>query len=144
MSNLSSVRVAVEFHWRPLGRLKQDENGRLLFPSAPRQPGLYRFRLLGSDDIHHYIGETDELRRRFQHYRTPGPSQKTNIRMNEEFHRHFAAGGTIGVDIATDGISVSSAGATLNVDLADKAMRRLLEYATLVSEAGAGVKLLNR
>ena len=99
---------------------------------------------MGNDDVRHYIGETDELRRRFQHYRTPGPSQKTNIRMNEEFHRHFAAGGTIEVDIATDGISVSSAGAPLCVDLADKAIRRLLEHAALVSEAGSGVKPLNR
>ena len=140
----SSVRVFVEFEWRPLGRAEPDESGRLLFPSAPRQPGLYRFRLLGNDDIRHYIGETDELRRRFQHYRTPGPSQKTNIRMNEEFRQHFATGGTIEVDIATDGISVSSAGASLSVDLADKAMRRLLEHAALVSEAGAGVRLLNR
>ena len=145
MTNLSSVRIFVEFEWRFLGRLKQDEDGRLLFPGAPRQPGLYRFRLLGSNEIRHYIGETDDLRRRFQHYRTPGPSQKTNIRINEEFHRHFAAGGTIEVDIATDGISVStSAGVPARVDLADKAVRRLLEHAALVSEAGAGVKPLNR
>ena len=143
MNKLSSVRVSVEFQWQPLGRLEQDENGRLLFPAAPRQPGLYRFRLLGNGDIRHYIGETDELRRRFQHYRTPGPSQKTNIRMNEEFRQHFAACGTIEVDIAPNGVSVSSAGTPLRVDLADKAMRRLLEHAALVSEAGAGVKLLN-
>ncbi len=144
MSSLSSVRISAEFQWRPLGRLGQDENGRLLFPVAPRQPGLYRFRLLGNGDIRHYIGETDELRRRFRHYRTPGPSQKTNIRMNEEFRQHIAADGTIEVDIASEGISVSSAGALLSVDLGDKATRRLLEHAALVSEAGAGVKLLNR
>lgn len=144
MSNLSSVRVFVEFRWQLLGRLGQGEGDRLLFPVAPRKSGLYRIRLLSNDDVRHYIGETDELRRRFQHYRTPGPSQKTNIRMNEEFRQHFAAGGTIEVDIATDGISVSSAGAPLRVDLADKAMRRLLEHAALVSEAGAGVTLLNR
>ncbi len=144
MSNLSSVGVSVEFQWQPLGRLEQDENGRLLFPVAPRQPGLYRFRLLGNGDIRHYIGETDELRRRFQHYRTPGPSQKTNIRMNEEFRQHFSAGGTIEVDITSDGISVSIAGAVLVGDVADRAIRRLLEHAALVSEGGAGVKLLNR
>lgn len=137
-------KVSVEFEWQFLGRLRCDENGRLLFPDSPRRPGLYRFRLSGNDDVRHYIGETDELRRRFQHYRTPGPSQKTNIRMNAEFRQHFAAGGAIEVDIAPGGISVSSAGTPLRVDLADKAMRRLLEHAALVSEAGAGVKLLNR
>ena len=64
--------------------------------------------------------------------------------MNEEFRQHFAAGGTIEVDIAPDGISVLIAGAVLGGDLADRAIRRLLEHAALVSEAGAGVKLLNR
>ena len=144
MCNLSSVLLSLEFQWRFLGRLQREEDGRLVFPVAPQQPGLYRFRLIDNNNARHYIGETDELRQRFRQYRTPGKSQTTNIRMNREFREHMAAGGNIEIDIVQDRISVSSAGAMLRIDLADKATRRLLEHAALVSEAGAGVKLLNR
>ena len=40
------------------------------------------FVFTGADGIHLYIGETDSLNRRFQQYRTPGPTQTTNIRLN--------------------------------------------------------------
>ena len=144
MCSLSPVLVSLEFQWRPLGRLQLGEDGRLKFPVAPGKPGLYRFRFVGGSDSRLYIGETDELRRRFQHYRTPGVRQQTNIRINEEFRRRMEAGGDIEVDIVHDRIAVSSAGAPVGVDLADKAVRRLLEHAALVSEAAAGAKLLNR
>ena len=79
-----------------------------------------------------------------QHYRTPGPSQQTNIRMNAEFRDHMVAGGSIEVDIAIDNIDVVAGGEPVPVDLANKAMRRLLEHAALVDEAAAGTELLNR
>ena len=139
-----TVRIRLEFNWQFLGQLRPDGNGRLQFPATPRQPGLYRFRLSGNGPARHYVGETDELRRRFQHYRTPGSSQQTNIRMNAEFRDHMACGGSIEVDIVTDGIAVTAGDEPVTVDLFDKAMRRLLEHAALVDEAAAGRKLLNR
>ena len=138
------VRIRLEFRWHLFGQVQTDGDGRLLFPSAPRRPGLYRFRLGGNGPARHYVGETDELRRRFQHYRTPGPKQKTNIRMNAQFLDHMAAGGRIEVDIVVDRIAVATAGEPIDGDLAAKAMRRLLEYAALVDEGAAGVILLNR
>lgn len=138
------VRIDLEFHWQPLGQIRTDSNHGLLFPVAPRRPGLYRFRLRGNGVTRHYVGETDELRRRFQHYRTPGKSQQTNIRMNGEFRDHMAAGGRIEVDIVVDNVDVMAAGQPVRVDLSDKAMRRLLEHAALVDEAAAGIQLLNR
>ena len=89
----SEVAVSVQFQWQGLGTMRRDEKDLLTFPVAPRRPGLYRFRLCGIGQIRHYIGETDELRRRFQHYRTPGRTQQTNIRLNERFRVHMAAGG---------------------------------------------------
>lgn len=71
------MRVAVEFNWRQVGWLRV-EAGRLSFPDLPDVPGVYRFDL--GERI--YIGEADRLRRRFQHYRTPGPRQATNLRLN--------------------------------------------------------------
>ena len=137
------VRVRLEFQWQFLGQVQPAEDGRLLFPVAPRRPGLYRFRLQGKDPARHYVGETDELRRRFQHYRTPGPSQQTNIRMNGEFRDHMAGGGSIEVDIVIDKIDIVAGDEPIRVNLADKSMRRLLEHAALVDEAAAGAKLLN-
>jgi hypothetical protein len=71
------VRLSVEYSWRELGAIRLDA-AKLVFPSAPEVPGLYRFDF--GDRI--YVGETDRLRRRFQGYRTPGPTQTTNIRLN--------------------------------------------------------------
>ena len=136
--------VSVEFQWQRLGSVQRDEQGLLAFPAAPRRPGLYRFRLCGNGNDRHYIGETDELRRRFQQYRTPGRSQQTNIRINAQFRDHIAAGGTIEVDIVDNRVTVTAAGTPLDVELADKAMRRLLEHAALIGDAAAGVELLNR
>ena len=138
------VSIALEFHWQSLGRMRVDANDGLQFPVAPRRPGLYRFRLRDNGIARHYVGETDELRRRFQNYRTPGKSQQTNIRMNAEFRDHMAAGGSIEIDIVVDKIHVNATGQPVQVDLSDKAMRRLFEHAALVDEAAAGIQLLNR
>ena len=138
-----TVRIRLEFHWRAIGEVRPDGDG-LQFPAAPRRPGLYRFRLVGKGSARHYVGETDQLQRRFQHYRTPGRSQQTNIRMNAEFRDHLATGGRIEIDIVTEEIAVVASGESINVDLAGKAMRCLLEHAALVDEASGGAMLLNR
>lgn len=140
----AKVIVSVEFQWQGLGRILHDKNGALAFPVAPRQPGLYRFRLCGNGDDRHYIGETDGLRRRFQQFRTPGRTQQTNIRINAQFHDHMTAGGSIEVDIVDDNVEVTAGGTPLEVDLGDKAMRLLLEQAATIQDTGAGVELLNR
>jgi hypothetical protein len=42
-----------------------------------------------------YIGESVNLQRRLAgNYRSPGPSQQTNVRINALLGRHLAAGGT--------------------------------------------------
>lgn len=138
------IRIRLEFRWRSLGHVRTDDDRRLLFPTAPRQPGLYRFRLSSGGTTRHYVGETDNLQRRFQNYRTPDPSQRTNIRRNAEFRDHIETGGSIDVDIASDGITVVAGDDPVCVDLADKATRRLLEHASLVDASAAGIALLNR
>ena len=134
----------LEFHWQFLGQVQPDIHSRLVFPIAPRRPGLYRFRLSGNGPPRHYVGETEELRQRFQQYRTPGRTQQTNIRMNAEFFDHMKAGGTIKIDILVDKAEIIVAGSSVSTDLANKANRRLLEQAALVAETAAGTKLLNR
>ena len=62
--------------------------------------------------------------------------------MNAEFRDHMATGGSI--DIAVDRIAVAAGEEPIRVDLADKAMRRLLEHTVLVGEAAGSAILLNR
>lgn len=138
------VHLSLEFRWQPLGRVQLDDRGDLTFPGTPRQPGLYRFRLGTGTTARHYIGETDDLPRRFRHYRKPGPSQTTNLRMNELVRAHLAASGTVEIDIATREVAVFATDAAIHVDLADKTTRRLLEHAALLVERAAGVDMLNR
>ena len=90
------------------------------------------------------MGETDELRRRFQHYRTPGSGQPTNQRINELLVEHLEVDGEAEVDVAEDDIVVSSEGRPVRVDLGDKAMRCLLESAGVVAGAAASHEMLNR
>ena len=46
-----------------------------------------------------YVGEASILSRRFQNYRTPGPTQHTNIRMNALFAACLGRDETITVDV---------------------------------------------
>jgi len=55
------------------------------YPKIPRSklriPVIYSWRVLRDNrEIEIYIGETEDVGRRFYHYLKPGPSQKTNIR----------------------------------------------------------------
>ncbi len=88
-----------------------------------------------------YVGETDRLRRRFQHYRTPGPSQATNLRLNK-LMTELLGTGKILVSIITDAtIELDSEHHAL--DLADKTARLLVESAVLVAAKHAGVAVEN-
>ena len=45
-----------------------DSEGKLLFPSLPSDPGMYRLAISEKDGTTAiYVGEADELRRRFAH-----------------------------------------------------------------------------
>ena len=138
-----TVDLSISFEWRHHGWLRLDAGGGLTFPPMDRAPGLYRFRLAGGDGERRHIGETENLQRRFHHYRNPDPSQMTNMRLNKLFVAHLASGEQIGMDVLTDGAQVTVAAVPLSVDLADKATRRLLEYAAIVAEAGTEVGSLN-
>lgn len=139
-----AVKASVDVKWLHLGTLARDASGDLAFPSAPIAPGLNRFRLKDGDSSRHYIGETTELRRRFQHYSKPGPAQATNVRVNALLKEHLESGGGAEVDIIVDGVVLMISGEKVDADLSDKATRRLLENAALVAEGGTEIELLNR
>ena len=127
------TRVAVEFDWQPTGEVTLVD-GKLRFPPLPHAPGTYRraFHVPGTA-TRMYIGETDDVRRRAQHYRTPGPTQRTSLRMNQEL-----------VDVLTRGVRVSqetvmAATISLNdgpwrsLDLGRKTGRLIVENAAIAA-----------
>jgi hypothetical protein len=131
------MKVSVEFEYQRAGDVTMAKDGTLLFPSLPAIPGMYRFRLLGpSEAISTYIGESDNLRRRSAHYRNPGPTQKTNLRMQAQLRTHFERGGTVEFSMVTTAtLAVGRDAMPLNLSLT--AHRRLLENAALVSNPKA-------
>ncbi len=143
-----SVCISLVFQWILLGRVKTDDDGKLKFPEAPRCPGLYRFQLENSEVNRNcvYIGETEQLRNRFQHYRTPGSGQPTSKKLNKLLLKHLAKGEVVKVYIAAKEIKLTMAdkSSEYTVDLANKYLRRLLENSALTKEEASGAALLNR
>lgn len=135
------IECRVRLQWKPIGRVEMDVSGKLRFPVATSGPGLYRFTI---DDSQVYVGESENVQRRFQHYRTPGPSQQTNIRMNRIFSEALRNGAEIGVAIATLADRADSSGQYVALDLSSKPVRLLLESAVLVMGIGATSRFLNR
>ncbi len=127
-----AMRVTVDFSWRELGGLSLSA-ARIRFPDVPAAPGIYRFDL--GDRI--YIGETDQLKRRFQGYRTPGISQATNLRLNAALTTLLQSGRTATAASITNAI-VDVDGQRVPLDLSYKPARLLVESAALVAERLAG------
>lgn len=136
--------IALEFEWLSLGSITIDSNGSLAFPSPSTDPGLYKFRIDGDGVRQRYIGESMNLRRRFAHYRNPGPTQPTNIRINELFKQLIAAGAVVSVDIITEGVKLMINNASIAADLHNKAVRRMIEHAAIVASGGSEIEIVNR
>ncbi len=131
------MHVGVDFAWRDVGSIRV-EVGRLLFPEVPESPGAYRFDL--GQTV--YIGKTDRLRRRFQHYRAPGPTQATNLRLNRLMLQLVGEGGPVTVSTVTSA-SVEVDGHRWPLDLRNKAARLLVENAALTAAQLAGRSVEN-
>lgn len=74
-------RIEVEYQWEPAGELGV-LGGYLQFPKVTGGPAIYSFRFASERGVNEYIGEAAALSRRFQQYARPGPSQRTNLRIN--------------------------------------------------------------
>ena len=131
-----------EFSWHLLGELYVDQKVRIVFPRVPLGPAVYSFKLSRRDQTEYYFGETEEVALRFQHYRTPGPSQRTNQRLNKLMADCIGNGGSVIVSIAQD-ISLHSGGLATAVCLSDKHIRRLIEAAAVTLALSENKRVLN-
>jgi hypothetical protein len=135
---------SLRLKWRPLGRITLDGSGKPRFPGAATEPGLYRFRIRVVGGIEsNYIGETDNIRRRFGNYRNPGPRQQTSLRINRVLSDHLRAGSEISVAVAEE-VWIENERGKARADLNRKSLRRLFENFALAVEQASEVESLNR
>lgn len=136
--------LSLKMRWLVLGAIQLAEDLSLIFPAAPSEPGLYRLRLCAGKTVRQYIGETVNLQRRFQHYRKPGPTQATNIRINELLRAHLLTGGAAEIDVITSDLSLRVGNSSLEANLEQKAVRRLFENAAILAGGDEDIDSLNR
>ncbi len=129
------MKVCIGFQWRDVGRIQIGPDGKLLFPELPVVPRIYKLLLRDQKGKSVYIGEAEDLKRRMEHYRTPGPRQLTNLRLHRRIQDVLQRAGAVEVAIATDAI-LDLAEKPHPLDISKKAFRRLLESAALVHALG--------
>ena len=132
----------IEFVWHTLGNVLVDQKERLLFPRTPVSPAIYRFTIEKHIESDVYIGEAEEITRRFQHYRTPGVTQRTNQRINGLMMDCLADDGSVEVSIMQNPV-LSSKNGEVGTDLTNKSHRRLLEHVAIIDAQQSGAILLN-
>lgn len=134
------LSCSLKLKWVPKGVLILDDRQRVLFPRVEADPGLYRFAAKYPDGRYaNYIGESDNLSRRFGNYRNPGASQQTSIRINYWLKELLSSGGEVSVSVA-DRIYLNDNPA----DIARKASRRMFEQMAIALEHAEDVESLNR
>jgi hypothetical protein len=136
----------VRCSWQPAGQVALVD-GMLVFPRVPNTPGVYRFTLTDSAGTRVYVGESQRLPGRFQHYRTPGGSgeqRTTKFRLNRLMLDALTVGGRVTVEVATRAEAVASDGTPVALDLSQKAARQRAEQAVEAAERASGSTLLNK
>ena len=131
--------MTVNWSWQVLGQVSLADD-MLIFPSAPAQPGVYRLTFRDAHgmltDV--YVGESDRLPRRFQHYRTPGSDERLTMhRMNRTMVSALIAGGQIDVEVVTSAQAIAGNGSPSALDLGWKAARVLVRASPSKSVSGS-------
>jgi len=114
----------VRYEWRTLGKLGV-RDGRLTFPEVGQMPGIYSLRFRGARGPTEYIGEAADLARRWYSYARPGPTQRTNLRLNPVLLEAVHAG-EVDVSVATKAILVLGSERT-DLDLNQRWARIMIE-----------------
>lgn len=145
MSWEKAISGALKIEWDVVGKIRLDESGKITFPTVPPEPGLYQFHINKSNGgSRRYVGETDNLYRRFGHYRNPGPTQWTNLRLNALFRELLLQNEVIEVAIATKRAWMLKDNKEQVPDFSKKIVRRLFENFVLVMNDGHDIEDLNK
>lgn len=139
-----AIETRIVMEWQAIGRIVMDAHGRLDFPKVSKIPAIYRFRIKYVTHEERYIGETNNLRRRFHNYRNPGSTQQTSLRINAIIINALAKGAEISVSAVTTQVSVDFGKELATVNLKSKAMRCLCENAAILESGATSVDMLNK
>ena len=138
------LRCSLRLRWKPRGKVSIDEKGKLRFPLMDEKPGVYRLRLRSVEGVEsNYVGQSDNLRRRFFHYRNPGPTQATNLRLNRLIRELLAFGGEASVAIPSE-VWIEAEQGNARADLSRASLRQLFERSALAVEQASDIDSLNR
>ena len=140
---MEQLDLGTSFTWKRIGPILLDEQQKIRFPETGARPGLYRFEFGSGRRLTQYIGESDRLSRRLQHYRTPGRSQQTNIRLNRLILDHLNGGGQVFLSTVTGEARIILGDRECEADLSAKYVRLLLESAALTIAEASVAKTLN-
>ena len=136
---------SLQLQWVPIGRLVVDQEGKLRFPKAPDSPGLYRLRSrspIGKMAV--YIGESDNLQRRFGNYRNPGPTQQTSLRINAWLKNVLLAQNEVSISVVTQTAWIIDGDERALADFFKKTIRRLFEQWAITADQATDIESLNR
>lgn len=140
----AGVATSLSADWVHIGELTLSHEGKLIFPEVPKEAGVYRLRLSKAETSLCYIGESANLHGRFGFYRNPGSTQATNLRLNALMVEHLENGGVICLDLITQMSGLVLGNVKKQGSLSDKAVRRLLEQAAIVTDDATEIESLNR
>ena len=139
-----AIECRLGMTWTPIGRVLAGNKDRLIFPLVERAPAIYRFWIRTASGDALYVGETENLARRFQNYRNPGSSQQTSLRINAKLREALTNGAEISVAVVTAGAWIERRGKREFADLSLKALRCLFEDAALAHWGAQEIQSLNR
>lgn len=145
MSWEKSLIGALKVEWEIVGKLSLGSDDKIKFPKAPSKGGLYQFHVKRKNGVlSRYVGETENLNRRFAHYRNPGPTQLTNLRINALFRELLSHEEAITLAIVTERAWILRNDKEEAADFTEKSMRRLFENFVLVMGKAGEMEELNR
>lgn len=136
-------QLGLAWVWKPLGLVTLDAGEKLLFPTSPARAGIYRIRIRWPGREARYIGEADNLARRFGNYRRPGPTQQTSLRIGNTLQTALRDKAEVAVACIVEA-SLNGRSGKAQVDFSSKVVRCLFENAVLFAEHGEDIENLNR
>lgn len=138
--------ISLRVIWRPIGDVQITDGTRgqkLVFPPTPNAPGIYKLIFKQNDIIiKAYVGESQDIRKRFYNYVNPGPTQSTSIRINKLILEGITNFISLGVHLCTDAHFLSDDGLK-KLDFHRKPERRLVENYAIIAERSVDIEDLN-
>lgn len=132
------VAVPIEFDWHEVCPVVLCDDGRPLAPLLDPVASVYRLRFVVPDrPCDHrvqYVGQTDNIRRRMQNYRSPssGRQHSTNQKIRDAIVQTIDFQGSVTLDMVTD---ARGGAGEARLNLKRQVCRLLVEAAAVLSAA---------